>query len=231
MPKKEMIVPDFNFSYGYLKQLADSTLLLIDRDTVEFTDRGFTPAKRTQIVTALTNFSNFPTDEQINGLKITATATKDAARAAVEKQMRTFLLAAKAVFGTNTGSYREFGNADLTRQTDAELVRNAKVVVVTATKYLSNLAGEGITAAKITALDNARIVFDTAIDQQTQAVNNRDSSTEQRAILANALYALLVKYSDTGKDIWAEASEAKYNDYIIYNTVTGGPEEASGTAE
>ncbi len=229
MAKKDIIAPNFNFTFGHLKQLADSTLLLIDRDIAEFTDRGFTAAKRTQIVTALNNFANFPTDEQMNGLKITATAAKDAARVALEKQLRTIQLAGKQVFGANTGSFREFGNTDLSKQSDGELIRNAKMVSVTATKYLTNLAGEGITAAKITALDAARTALDTAIDLQTQAINNRDTSTEQRTILANTLYTLLAKYSETGKDIWVEVSEAKYNDYVIYNTASGGPELA-GTA-
>jgi hypothetical protein len=44
------------------------------------------------------------------------------------------------------------------------------------------------------------------------------------------LYLLLSKYSETGKDIWAEVSEAKYNDYVIYNTLSGGPETAAATA-
>jgi hypothetical protein len=167
MSKKETIVPVFNFTYGHLKQLADSTLLLLDRDTTEFTDRGFTAAKRALIVTAMNNFANFPTDEQANGMKITATANKDAARATLEKLMRTMQLAGKSVFNEGTGTYREFGNTDLTRQNDSELVRTAKVLSVTATKYLTSLAGEGITAAKITALDTARTALDTAIDLQT----------------------------------------------------------------
>lgn len=224
MSKKEMITTNFRFTYGYLKQLADATLILIDRDIVEFTDRGFNATKRAAFVAAIANFANFATDEQMEGIKISATTAKDTARSVLEKQMRTFFLAAKIVFGENTGSYREFGNADLTRQSDEELVRNAKMMVTTATKYLTNLAGEGITIAKINSLDIAKTTLDNAIDAQKNAVHNRDNSTEKRALLANELYALIVKYSDTGKDIWAEVSESKYNDYVIYDTPTGEPE-------
>jgi hypothetical protein len=225
MPKKEMVLQNFKFTYGFLKQLADSTLILIDRDIVQFTDRGFTPVKRTELVTAINTFSGFATDEQLSGIKVAITITKDTERNALEKQMRSILLAARNVFGEASGAYREFGNPDVGHQTDAELVRNAKMMVTTTTKYLSNLATEGITAAKITAFDALKTSFDTSIDLQTQAIYNRDNATEQRAILANSLYALIIKHSDTGKDIWAEVSEAKYNDYVVYDTVTGAPDD------
>ena len=220
-----MITTNFKFSYGYLKQLADATLILIDRDMPQFTDRGFTAAKRTALVSAINDFAIFATDEQMEGIKISTTTAKDTARSSVEKQMRTIFLAGKNVFGENTGGYREFGNTDLSRQSDEELVRNAKMMVTTTTKYATNLATEGITAAKIALLDTTKTTFDNAIDAQTNAIHNRDNSTEKRAMLANDLYALVSKYSDTGKDIWVEVSEAKYNDYIIYDTPTGAPAE------
>jgi hypothetical protein len=229
MSKKEMIIPNFRFTYGFLKQLADSTLLLIDRDMVQFTDRGFTPVKRTELVTAINTFSGFATDEQLNGIKVAITITKDTDRNALERQMRGIFLAARTVFGEASGAYREFGNADLKHQTEAELVRNAKMMVTTTTKYLTNLATEGITLAKVSALDTLKTNFDNSIDLQTQATYNRDNATEQRAILANNLYTLVIKYNDIGKDIWAEVSEAKYNDYVVYDTVTGTPDDVIHT--
>lgn len=229
MPKKEMTVPNFKFTYGFLKQLADSTLLLIDRDMVQFTDRGFTAAKRTEFVAAINAFAGFATDEQMNAIKVTTITTRDTDRNTLEKQMRTILLAARNVFGEASGTYREFGNADLTHQTDAELVRNAKMMVTTTTKYLSSLATEGITATKMIALDTIKTSFDTAIDLHTQAIYNRDNATEQRALLANTLYALVIKYSATGRDIWAEVSESKYNDYVVYDTITGASDDVIQT--
>lgn len=40
----------------------------------------------------------------------------------------------------------------------------------------------------------------------------------------NALYKAIVKICNTGKDIWYETNESKYNDYVIYNTPSGKPE-------
>jgi hypothetical protein len=221
MAKKEMIVPKFNFSFGFLKQLADTTVMLIERDNAEFTDRGFNAAKKTALLNAISAFENFPSDDQLLGIKMSTTQTKDTARASLETQMRTVFMAAKNVFGERTGAFREFGDPNLSQQTDSDLVRSAKVMIATATKYLTNLASEGITTAKISLMTTTRNDLDKAIDEQSKAIKNRDNSTEARIILANDLYNLVVKYSDTGKDIWITKSESKYNDYVIYNTESG----------
>ncbi|HUM52623.1 MAG TPA: hypothetical protein PK431_12445 [Chitinophagales bacterium] len=226
--KKEIEKVKFHFTFGYLKQLGDRTLDLIDRDITEFTGKGFTPARRTAFVDAINVFANFPTDEQMDGLKIEATAVKNQSRGVVESHMRDIFLAAEIVYGLNSGLYRRFGNAELSSQTDYELVRNANMMVETATEYAAALLPEGIDAAKITALKDAKIKFDKDIDLKETAVKNRDNSTEMRAKVANALYDLISRYCKTGRNIWYEISEAKYNDYIIYNTPSGS-DDGSGT--
>jgi len=227
--KKKIITPDFRFPYSYLKQLADETVSLIERDKEEFADRGYTPDKKKAFTSAIESFEDFPTDEQFNAMRVEAGTVRDTTRTAVETQSRTILLAARNVFGETSAKYREFGNADLTRQTDADLVRTTKSIVKVSTKYLSDLEQEGITVGKIAKLEVSRTQFDNAIDAQKTAVSNRDNATEQRIILGNALYALVVKYNDTGKDIWATKSESRYNDYVIYNTVSGKPEDETPT--
>ncbi|WP_310558918.1 hypothetical protein [Flavobacterium sp.] len=224
MAKKEMIVAKFNFAFSFLKQLADELVGLIERDLAEFTDRGFTATKKTALQAAIDAVENFPTDEQLQGIKISTTQTKDAARANLETQMRTVFLAAKNTSGEKTGKFREFGDVNLTKQTDSDLVRSAKAMIATATKYVTDLGGEGITAAKIALMTTTRSELDKAIDKQKNAIKDRDNATEARIILANELYDLVVRYDDTGKDIWVTKSEAKYNDYVIYNTPSGTDE-------
>ena len=219
-----MIVAKFNFTFGYLKQLAEEMLLNIERDLAEFTDRGFNAAKKTGLLNAISALDNFPTDDQLVGIKVTTTETKDAARDSLETQMRTLFLAAKNTFGENTGKFREFGDVQLSQQTDSDLVRSAKAMISTATKYVTELAGEGITTAKIALMTTTRATLDTAIDDQRKAIKNRDNGTEARIIIANALYDLVVKYADDGKDIWVTKSESKFNDYVIYNTPSGTDE-------
>src|SRR5690348_9682223 len=105
MSKKDKLSTDFRFPYSNLKQLGDNTLLLIDRDILEFTERGFTVAKRTAFKNAIDQFAAFTTDEQLSAIQTGATATKDNERKGLEKQMRTIFLMAKIVFGESSSAY------------------------------------------------------------------------------------------------------------------------------
>lgn len=226
MAKKKEVARSYNFTDGYLKQIADNILMLIDRDVVEFTDMGLTPAKRSDFIQKINDFAMFPSDEQLEGIKMSTTETKTLTRTALEKIMRTILLIAKLVFKEGTGKYKEFGNGDLTRQSDEELVRNANIMFVSANKYLNDLTNDGLSVAKIQQLDAAKKDFDLAIDAQRKAISERDTSTEARIEAGNGLYELVSKYAEIGKNIWYDTNESKYNDYVIYNTSSGAPDIA-----
>jgi hypothetical protein len=214
--RKEIVTRDYTFSDATLKQKADGLLLLLDRDFVEFSDRGFNLIKRADFVAKLDFFDNCPADEQLEGIKMTATEEKNTARELVEKSMRTIFLMARNAFKDKQGKYKEFGNADISQENDEDIVRSAKIVIATATKYLAILADEGLTTAKIAALSDAKNLLDTAIDTQREAINARDIGTEERIEAGNQVYQILVKYSEIGRDIWADTNQSKYKDYVIY---------------
>lgn len=71
----------------------------------------------------------------------------------------------------------------------------------------------------ITALQFFLTDADTAITKKQQRVSERDTAVSQRITIGNDLYSDLVKLADTGKHIWEDTNEAKYNDYVIYQTV------------
>ncbi len=223
--KKNPVAREFKLADAFLKQKADEFINLIDRDILEFTDRGYNPTKKTEFTNARDAVDNFPSDEQLEAIKIEFTAQKDAARNALAKTMRTILNMAQNVFGLASAKYKEFGGSDLARQSDAELVRNARIMTVTADKYLTELASEGLTADKITTLSNQRDILDIAIDAQAKGISDRDVATEDRVEILNILYRLVMKYAGIGQDIFYETDEAKYNDYVIYNTPSGQPDE------
>lgn len=94
----------------------------------------------------------------------------------------------------------------------------------TAEKYLTELSEEGLTSDKINTLITQRDALDLAIDAQAQGISDRDVAAEGRVEALNILYQLLTKYAGIGQDIFYETNEAKYNDYIIYDTPSGLPE-------
>lgn len=218
---KNKILLEFNFSLARLKQLADNMVQLMDRDSTQFADRGFTPAKRTAFVAQIDLYTAIRSDEELEGERITAVQLKDQARQLLEINLRTLANMVDNKMADFPGRQSEFGATDFTRQTDDELVRTARKSVRSAGKYLADLADEGLTTAKIAQLETLCNDFDRKIDLAIKAENDRNTATENRHIEANKLYQLLVKYSNTGKTIWADVSEAKYNDYVLYNNSTG----------
>ncbi|KFF07612.1 hypothetical protein [Chryseobacterium luteum] len=222
--KKNQVTRDFKLADSVLKQKADEFIALIDRDITEFTDRGYNTAKKTELAEARNTVDNFPNDEQLEAVKINLTEQKDAARKALEKTMRSIFNMAENVFGQQSAKYKEFGNALISQQSDAEVVRIAKIMSLTAEKYLTQLSDEGLTADKINTLITQRDILDVAIDAQAQGISDRDVAAEGRVEALNKLYRLLTKYAGIGQDIFYETNEAKYNDYIIYDTPSGLPE-------
>ena len=216
MSKKREVMRKYNLSDAQLKQFADQLVILINRDITYFEMRNFTPAKLTEFKTAINAFENISADVIMEGNTITATEEKNAARTTLIIKLRTALLMAKFVFGQHTPQYRSFGDADYTEQTDEKLYRNAQLLIRACTDYLADLAPEGMTTQLIADIKAARIAFDNAIDQQYLSNKQRDIMTSLRINTGNALYDLLVKYTEIGKDIWYAVKEAHYNDYIIY---------------
>lgn len=222
--KKEQVTRDFKLADSALKQKADELIALIDRDITEFKDRGYNADKKTELTAARTAVDNFPSDEQLESIKMNLTEQKDAARRALEKSMRSIFKMAENVFGLYSAKYKEFGSAGISQLSDAEVVRIAKMMSGTAEKYLPQLADEGLTSDKINTLITQREALDVAIDAQAKGISDRDLASEDRVEALNHLYQLLTKYAGTGQDIFYETNEAKYNDYIIYDTPSGLPE-------
>jgi hypothetical protein len=224
MTKKKEPIRDFRFPDGTLVQITDGVLIAVGRDGAEFTKRKVDPAKSVGLKILRDDFSNFPIDDYYAGEQGIKTEAKDLARARLTTALRTVFTAAENVFGIKSKQYKQFGNAAITRLTDDELIRNSRNVVLTATRYLTQLTPEGITAMLLTDIDALIKTFDDAVDAQLTSVRERDIATADRIEKGNALYSALVKICNTGKDIWYEVNEAKYNDYVIYNTPTGEPE-------
>lgn len=221
MAKKKESIRVYKFSDALLKQLADQVLANVNRDRAEFKTRGFNEEKQNAVETLIRDFEDRASDDYLEGLKITTTEAKDEAKSEVEKQVRTVFVMAENVFGTASGKYKTFGDPALTRLTDEQLVRNAKGVIKAARLYFQDLTAEGLTNEFLDTLEKNILMFDDSIDVQIAAIRNRDIAVEERVGVGNVLYAELVKLCNTGKDIFYSINEAKYNDYVIYNTPTG----------
>jgi hypothetical protein len=231
MIKKKESLRVYRFSDALLKQLADQLLANVARDKREFEQRGFNADKQSAIEKLIREFENIASDDFLEGLKITTTEAKDSARAEVEKGVRTLFVMAENVFGTKAGKYKTFGDSALTRLSDEQTVRNARGAVKAARLYQNDLVGEGLTEDFLITLEKYIVLLDEAIDTQVASIRDRNIAVEERVEVGNKLYAELIKLCNTGKDIFYAINEAKYNDYIIYNTPTGKAEDLPTATE
>lgn len=223
--KKPVVTRNYKLVDAVLKQKADEFLALLDRDSTEFADRGYDKNAKNNFIGAIETINNLSSDETLEASKIGFTQSKDAARSGLEKSMRTIFNMAAIKYGTQSAKYRSFGNAEISRQPDAELVRTYKVMAQAANENLADLASEGLTQYKIDVLTAQGIALDDSIDAVAKGISDRDIATESRVEALNSLYALVIKYAGIGQDIFYEENEAKYNDYVIYDTPSGLPEE------
>lgn len=219
MRRKEAI-RNYKMADSALIQRADSLMNVANRDLTELGEYGVDAATITALETARDAFDDTETDEELMGDMIYATQLKNAKRAELLLQIKQIADRAKIKFGEEDGRYRKFGADMLSRNNDYELVRVGKRVGRVATGFLADLTSEGLTEPMITAMVATKDEFDDLIDDQDDAVRNRDIAVNERIGLGNALYALMVNLAAKGKLCWESVNEAKYNDYVL--TSSGG---------
>ncbi len=223
--EKKTAVRKYLFNDATLVVKANNIVTTARRDATEFAARSITEAAVFKpLEDAIDVFADLPTDEELEGIKMELTETKHAKADAVLVQVRTILTAAENVFGEGSAKLRRFGAKGVSEMSDPELLKCAKRVARTTNSFLAALAAEGVTTENVTNLIAATNAFDEAIDDQLDAINDRDIAVETRVEAGNDIYKRMMKLANTGQDIWVSTNEAKYNDYIVNNTITGDKE-------
>lgn len=209
----------YNITDPELSLKCEDVLDSIARDIAEFADRGFTPTKKLAFETAITAFDTLPSDNYLQGKKEMATQTKDKERELCETKIRMVLTAAENVWGADSIEYSYFvEDKPLSKLTDTDFLFYLEVFADETESQLTELAEEGVNATTVAQLRALRANFNAALKAQRQATKQRNSGYHKRIEKGNALYKLLVTYCNTGKEIWLNEDESKYNDYVIYST-------------
>jgi len=222
--KKKPVTQDFEMALGVFFTLMMTKLGFIKRDKAEFVTRGVTEENITEVETMLTEYSEVPTDDELVGLQMTATEEKDKAAGILRKDISEVIDRAASKYSVHSGYYRQFGVKSLSEIDGGELLTTARRVHRVGTKMATDLATEGLTPAMLTTLKTDAGTYDIKLVAQEEAIANREIATEARIEKANAIYAIMVKYCEKGRRIWVSTNQAKYNDYVIYDTPSVKPE-------
>ena len=224
--KKPEIARLYRFSDGTLVTTGKEKIAFMRRDAAAFTPFGVTAALVTSLETAINVFSNSITDIETASKQTGVTTSKDAKADQLRVAIRTVMARAELKYGNTNAKYKQFGTDALSQQSDSDLLITGKRVVRVGTEFLTDLTANGLTAAMLTAITTLCNEFETLIIDQKLKIGERDIMQEDRVEAGNIIYKTLVQYTTTGLSIWETSDVAKYNDYVIYNTVSGETPEA-----
>lgn len=221
MAKKKEVKRNYHFSDGWLITLCNRVIVFILRDIVQFTGYGVNAAAVDDYRDQINTFEEFPTDIELAGTQRTKTEEKNAAIETEKTAIRAIMARVSTVYAPGTPKYDSFGTKGMDQMTDSDTLLCGRRVARMATENLAALAGTGLTALIITDLTTKCQAVEDAIAAQEDAIAKRDIATQSRIELGNAIYDKLMNLCGFGQAIWADIDEAKYNDYVIYNTSGG----------
>jgi hypothetical protein len=207
----------FNMTQAELAQLADMAVKLIARDP-ELSIYGIDNAYMQNLAAKTELYKQTPTDEELQGEVSDKTEQKNRHADELKIMIRSVAVRAKLVFGGQSAAYRSFGVKALDKLDDDKLYRCARTVQRRAVKYFAELAPRGLTQADIDALSAQTANLLIAVEEKIDADAERETGTETRTRLGNELYNLISEIFECGKDYWASRNEARYNDYVVYDT-------------
>jgi hypothetical protein len=211
----------YAFSDGTLAELGDDLTGFALRDITEMEKYGYDNARIDGIKLKIAAFKEFPADEFYTGLMMEATESKNIAIKEMGEVAEGVVQRAVNKYDKNSAKVKSFGWTGYAGKKDVDKISACRTVHMQGTAKLSDLGSEGLT---ITILDDLKAKIDAAdaaITSQRKSISDRDEAVNERITKGNDLYKDLVKLADTGKHIYEDTNEAKYNDYVIYDSAPG----------
>lgn len=219
---ENLIRRNYNMTDAELCSFASSLAGIMTRDIADLAPFGITAATIASFKALVDAFEMFPSDDYMLGDMMIATRRKDQAKEEVKNQIRIMAARFEAKFGRNSGEYKKLGISDLSNMNDKNLLGVSRGVYLSAVKFKTQLADYGVTDAVLEAYNDMDEAFEHAINDQGDAIMNRDNTTQDRIKTGNELYAYVTKYCNFGKTVYERTDPAKYNDYVIYEATPGG---------
>ena len=223
--KKKEVVRDYNFSDGRLVTIVNEKIAYIRRDEAQFDSYGIKADMVDALERQTNEFSDTATDVELVADQTEVTAAKDVIVANLQVAIRGVMSRVVLKYPVESAKYRKFGTEALSKQSDAELLVIAARVFRVGTEMLPELEEHGLTARMLDDVNDFRGELQQELIDMKLKIADRDIEQESRVEAGNAIYATLIKYTNTGQSIWESKNVAKYNDYVVYNTKTGNEED------
>lgn len=217
--KKKEVVRDYKFSDGRLVTTVNEKIAYMRRDAAEFEGYGIKADMVDTLEMEINKFSGSATDVELVADQTDVTAAKDIIAARLQDAIRNVMSRVVLNYPVESAKYRKFGTEALSQQSDAELLVITARVFRVGTEMLAELENNGLTAQMLDDVTTFRGELQQELVDMKLKIADRDIEQESRVEAGNAIYATLIKYTNTGQSIWETSNVAKYNDYVVYDTV------------
>lgn len=212
----------YNMTDDQLKLRVGDLAVAMERDEAEFITRGVTALMRQEFETEGNTFELFPPDSTFQADVTLYAQQKNQHRAQTTIYLQKISGFVQQEWGLGSPQYKKLGIKNLQPMRDMQFITAARVAAEHIEGWLPTLSAIGLTQADIDNVRTEAQLMEDDIHAIGETEMIRDEKTLERRELGNALYQKLAKYCEIGKLIWENVNIAKYNDYIIYKTVTHG---------
>jgi hypothetical protein len=208
----------FHFNYDEFPREMGVKVKMLEPDLDVFREFGYNQQNVQNLEKLVNEFSDFPTDEELEGDVMIATEKKNQLAEELQDFIKRVMVRVDLVFGNENPHYRKFGANNLSRLTDESLCRVGRRVSRIGKIYLENLKHTGLNEEELGRLAELAGRFEEALEYKKDKMADREIATAERADLANRIYSEISALCNIGREIWKKKNEAKYNDYILYDT-------------
>lgn len=188
----------------------------LERDLSELLDFGVTQEKISALNELIDEFKVFPTDSYVKANVMEATVEKLEKELILQKTFRQMGMRVAFKWGEKSSKYKRFGVSGMNRFSDAKLLDNARAAVTFLNEVKDELAETGLTQAMLNDFEAECNDFEAAKNKQKEMIELRANKAAERISKGNAIYEIVSKYCEIGKNVFAHSNPARYNDYLIY---------------
>jgi len=214
-------VREYRFSDPDLYLFASNLYSFLNRDLTEMATFGVTEEKLEVFRDYLDDFEQIAPDGSIRADVQEYTLQKNNLKEELLEAIRNMALRVELKWGIASSNYRRLNLSTLTRLSDSELLFAARTVHTRSNDWISDLTDYGLTAEVLTSFNSLIQNFELSLNEQSDAIADRDIKRVERITRGNELYRLVANYTNIGKRVYEKSNPAKYNDYIIYSSSAG----------
>ena len=208
----------FNLTYSELFEQALEKLTNAERDITDLSIVGIDAAQIALFSATIEAYKNIESDELMQNLISVEVEKKDLTRLDLETKISDIMGSATLALGSSTAEFRSFRYKKTEQKSDADFLFEADFICDRADYYATELNHKGTSAADVLAIRNLLPLFKSQMKLVVNAKNNREIETQNRLVKSNEMYLQLTQICNAGKVFYQNKNEAKYNDYIIYDS-------------